>query len=86
MHCRLCDKVDMTKVERSVDAYIARIDKEQACDVSTYKQRLSICSNCNKNREGMCGVCGCFVKVRAYKKHMTCPSTTGNKWLLDLVT
>lgn len=86
MPCRTCSKVDVEAIEQTVDAYIKRINKEIACDESLYRDRLNICNDCDSNREGMCSVCGCFIKVRAYKKHMTCPSVMGNKWLLQLGT
>lgn len=81
MPCLKCDDQDIVLIEASIDAYIQSIDKDIACEASLYKQRLSICENCGLNREGMCGICGCFVRVRAYKNHMSCPSPEGNKWI-----
>lgn len=83
MTCRSCETIDIEAIEASVDAYIGRIDKKLACDDGVYTHRLNVCKTCTMNREGMCGVCGCFVKVRAYKKHMTCPSVKGNQWRID---
>ena len=44
-----------------------------------YNARLSVCSGCDKYNHTLktCGVCGCFMPLKAGASMMTCPD---NKW------
>jgi hypothetical protein len=48
-------------------------------DKSTYKQRFSICKNCDNFQQTlkMCKECGCFIPAKARAKDSDCPV---NKW------
>ena len=38
-----------------------------------YEERLRICTECDSLMNGMCGVCGCYVEMRAAVKTHYCP-------------
>lgn len=37
-----------------------------------YKSRLDICNSCDKNKNGICDVCGCYLKAKT-KSDSLCP-------------
>ena len=43
----------------------------------SYNRRLDICKSCDKFDGTKCGVCGCFMKVKAAIPMSDCPE---NKW------
>lgn len=42
-----------------------------------YKDRLDICNSCEYLKGTQCGICGCYVKVKAKWTTENCPK---NKW------
>lgn len=42
-----------------------------------YEDRLNICYSCKYLNDTKCGVCGCYVKLKAKWSTETCPK---NKW------
>lgn len=73
--CTLCEIREQSPEELRaiVDSYIASLPAESKADDALYEQRLSRCRDCSHLHAGMCGVCGCFVQVRAIKAAMHCP-------------
>lgn len=73
--CRKClfSEIDRDGVFREISEMIAAIPHEKRTDEAEYRRRLEICGGCGKLGEGTCGVCGCFVELRAAKKDMYCP-------------
>lgn len=53
--------------------YIAALPDEIKTQSTEYDRRLAICLDCDCLINGMCRLCGCFVEVRAAKKHQSCP-------------
>lgn len=37
-----------------------------------YESRLNVCNKCNKNRYGMCTICGCLITAKT-KSDSKCP-------------
>ena len=77
--CRLCDI--FKEMPRDINAYAQRLydlldDKEKAGD-ELIKERLEICSACDRNSQGTCLACGCYCIVRSMKKTVHCPH---KKW------
>lgn len=58
---------------KSIYQYIANLPEEQKAGRESYDRRLALCRACTHLQNGMCAQCGCFVEVRAAKKHMGCP-------------
>ena len=44
------------------------------------RQRLKICSMCEKMKWGICKVCGCPLQTKARLLDEICPHPDGNKW------
>ena len=51
-------------------------DDERASDLE-YKNRLSLCKECDKLIDATCLKCGCYVEIRALSKGAHCPA---KKW------
>lgn len=41
-------------------------------------ERLTICENCPKNRNGFCGICGCYLPAKIMVVDSDCPES---RWL-----
>lgn len=79
--CRRChDFEGNEELEIYVKNYVNHLSEKQKCNDIEYQHRLSFCEACDKLINGMCCICGCFVLVRAAKKHMNCPYPYNNKW------
>ena len=79
--CKKCLIRDFDEGElfRTMRDYIARIDEDIRTPAEEYERRLSFCRECEKLFGGMCGVCGCYVEMRAAVKTHYCPNMT-RKW------
>ena len=64
---------------RTMQEYIARIDTELRTPQEEYEERLRICTECDSLLNGMCGVCGCYVELRAAVQKHYCPAVQ-KKW------
>ena len=53
--------------------YIQRMDESVKVDQRTYESRLAVCAECEKQLNGMCRLCGCFVELRAAQRARKCP-------------
>lgn len=73
--CRRCllSEFDMDLYLSSVAECIERIPEDKRTSDEQYRQRLSVCKECNMLAGGMCGECGCFAELRAAKNFMHCP-------------
>lgn len=45
-----------------------------------FKDRLSICKTCPKNRAGICTLCGCVLQAKTRSLEEECPYPNGSKW------
>lgn len=80
--CRKCLLEDMENQQAllaSIRELIGALPDEKRADEETRKIRLACCRECSHLKEGTCGLCGCFVELRAAKNWMHCPDTPG-KW------
>lgn len=79
--CKKClvREFDNGDLFRTMQEYISRIDKEIKTSAAEYEKRLEICTQCDSLRNGMCGVCGCYVEMRAAVKSNYCPAVR-KKW------
>lgn len=64
---------------RTMQEYIARIDEDIKTPQEEYEMRLGICTECDSLMNGMCGVCGCYVEMRAAVNTNYCPAVH-KKW------
>ena len=73
--CRRCffEDTDPGGVYREIQEMISAMPEERRTEETEYRRRLEICSGCSFLGEGTCGVCGCFVELRAAKKDLHCP-------------
>ena len=81
---RLCKKClvrdfDSGELFRTLQDYIARMDEDIKTPEEEYEKRLTICTECESLRNGMCGICGCYVEMRAAVRTNYCPAVHG-KW------
>jgi hypothetical protein len=70
---------DQGDLFRTMQEYIARIDEDIKTPKEEYEKRLHICTGCDSLMNGMCGVCGCYVEMRAAVKTHYCPAIH-KKW------
>jgi len=79
--CKKCLVRDFDQGElfRTMQEYIAHIDEEIKTSQQEYENRLQICTECDSLMNGMCGVCGCYVEMRAAVKSNYCPAVH-KKW------
>lgn len=73
--CRKCLLYEMDQGDyfRNLYAYIDRLDPDIKAGEKLYRDRLSICKECELLLDGMCRTCGCFVELRAAVKENICP-------------
>ena len=77
--CRLCDI--FKEIPRDINAYAQRLydllDAKDKAGDELIKERLEICSACDRNSQGTCLACGCYCIVRGMKNSVHCPR---KKW------
>lgn len=79
--CKKCLIRDFDEGElfRTMREYIAHIDEEIKTPPEEYERRLAVCTECDSLINGMCGVCGCYVEMRAAVESHYCPAVR-KKW------
>lgn len=75
----LLSQFDSKLYTETIAEYIAVMPAYSKVSDEEYRRRLSICLGCDMLMDGVCGECGCFVKVRAAKKAKSCPHCE-HKW------
>lgn len=79
--CRRCLIDEMMKNSKAELAeYIGSLSDEIKVGEEEYQRRLAICEECEHLLNGVCRLCGCFVRARAAKKALGCPAIRP-KWL-----
>jgi len=58
-----------------LEKYISSFDDNIKTEWDEYERRIKLCDDCSQLLNGICRLCGCFVKARVAKKIMGCPST-----------
>lgn len=69
--CLLAD-IDYDEYAKSLLEYIAAVPEEKRADEQLYRQRLTVCKQCDELVNGICAKCGCYVELRALKPKMYC--------------
>lgn len=76
MTCRRCLLAAM-EAERPLFAlmreWIDALPEENRTAPGAYRTRLAACQACDALVNGMCGLCGCYVELRAAKANQRCP-------------
>jgi len=84
IECRRCSDEDIALFEQvmaQMPEYIKAVGENIKVADEEYRARLEHCYECEGLAGGtMCRYCGCFVQMRAIKKHMHCPSPLDKKW------
>lgn len=76
--CRRClleDMEDQAALLRSIRELIEALPEEKRASEEARALRLAACRCCDHLKNGTCGLCGCFVELRAAKNQMHCPAT-----------
>lgn len=73
--CRKCllEEYDPDGALQTVRDILAVLPEEQRVDDSEYRRRLQLCGDCEQLSSGVCGMCGCYVELRAGKRLQHCP-------------
>ena len=61
------------ELQRLIEERIALLSEDEKAEEDVRKMRLSLCRECDFLMNGTCGLCGCYVELRAAKKRMACP-------------
>jgi len=79
--CRLClfNSIEREQIERNIREYIESLSPEEKAGERLYNDRLKLCFECPNCIDGLCRICGCFVRARAAKTRSYCPDTP-KKW------
>lgn len=75
--CRACEYT--SKIHRdAVEAEVLRLSKMKGvrlCSEEEQLRRLEICGGCDRlDMNGVCLMCGCYVRIRALTADGRCPS------------
>ncbi len=80
--CRRCLLEDLSlefDLKDLLDRLSESIPPGQRASSAEIEARLQCCRNCDALSGGTCGLCGCFVELRARRKNARCPHVPG-KW------
>ena len=80
--CRRCLLEDMpgeAELAKSIRELIDLLPEDKRTAAEVNAQRLTICRECDHLQNGMCVLCGCYVELRAAKRHMRCPDVP-SRW------
>lgn len=80
--CRRCLIKDMPNEKELhiiIQERIAQMPQEEKAQAQELERRLKICQACESLNSGTCGLCGCYVELRAARAKMHCPAVP-NKW------
>jgi len=81
----ICRRCLLAEMEREQPLYLLMrewldaIPAEERAPPDLYQKRLRGCQECDALADGLCGLCGCYVELRAAKMRKTCPASPG-KW------
>jgi len=78
--CLLGEIPDQAALAELIRERIALLSDEQKADDSAQRARLDICRCCDHLNSGTCALCGCYVELRAAKRHMRCPDVPA-RWI-----
>ncbi|MCR5278953.1 MAG: DUF6171 family protein [Lachnospiraceae bacterium] len=78
--CKRCltrEMIDKDEYFQTLRQLIADVTGDERSSDRLYEERLSVCKNCERLADGLCGACGCYVELRAVIKENHCPY---DKW------
>lgn len=67
------------KMQKSIEEYLNSLSPETKAVERMFEERLNLCYDCPDYLEGLCRICGCFVKARAAKRQAYCPAVV-RRW------
>lgn len=67
------------ELQKLIAERIALLPEDEKAEAEVQKMRLLTCQGCDQLVMGTCGLCGCYVELRAAKKRMACPHVP-KKW------
>lgn len=62
------------ELARLVRERIGEIPEEEQAGEDIRQQRLAKCRQCSHLVNGTCGLCGCYVEIRAARGYQHCPA------------
>lgn len=71
--CLIGDIPDQASLAELIRERIALLPEAQRADEALMVSRLDACRACDHLNSGTCALCGCYVELRAAKRHMRCP-------------
>lgn len=73
--CRKCllEEYDPDNALTAVREILAAMPDKLRVNEQEYRRRLQLCTDCEQLLGGVCGMCGCYVELRAGKKSQHCP-------------
>jgi len=79
--CRNClfNSIEREQIEKNIREYIESLSPDEKAGERLYNERLKICFECPNCIDGLCRICGCFVRSRAAKDRSYCPDIT-KRW------
>ena len=80
--CRRCLLEDMPSeaaLAATVRELVQMLPEEIRAKPEATARRLAVCRECDHLYGGMCGLCGCYVELRAAKARLGCPDVPG-RW------
>lgn len=77
--CLLSQVPDMQTLSDMIRERIRLMPEEERAAEEMQKERLDVCLACDHLNAGTCGLCGCYVELRAAKERMHCPCVP-EKW------
>lgn len=66
-------------MQKSIEEYLSSLSPETKAGERLFEERLNLCYDCPDQLEGLCRICGCFVKARAAKRQAYCPAVS-RRW------
>ena len=72
--CLITDLPDQAALSRLIRERLAQISPEDRATPEETARRLSRCRDCDALRNGTCGLCGCYVELRAAWAARRCPA------------
>lgn len=71
--CLLGDVPGGEELAAKLGEWLAVIPDGQRADDETVRARLAACRECPHLADGLCGLCGCYVELRAARRSQRCP-------------
>ena len=69
----MLQEIDPEGIYKNIRHLMEQMPDELRTDEALYQKRLAACAVCEQLHDGVCGLCGCFVELRAAKRLLSCP-------------